>query len=208
MNTVIPYFQVRVDVLSDPSGYRFAYDGKEQLCQSMEKVHAFFQDKADIVKLSHQGKTSYLYNGEEPSIYSSKKVLRSELSKESKGAWSETKEGVTRYFIDSTSIAPVKAPLDDGGFLLCWHKSWQDINGKSFGQRYSQFGTPVGPRFQVNTHVQDSQSSFSIAPLSNENIRVIWSGHEQDNSDVVSGIYDQNGDITENKARISPVETP
>jgi len=94
--------QVHVDIFPHVEGFRFEHQGQDCALPSIDKVHAFFQEKCfDTVRLCQGGKKSYVHFGEDEIFYT-KKELRKTLSHESGGAWIEEKDGKKRYFVDDS----------------------------------------------------------------------------------------------------------
>ena len=95
-----------VNVLPTSRGYSFEYGGKTHKRRTEEGVHQFFlkeyrSEKLDSVKLHINDEKYYLhFTLDEPEKFTSKRALRSVLSKENEGAWVEEKNGKHRYFIE------------------------------------------------------------------------------------------------------------
>ena len=66
----------------------------------------------------------------------------------------------------STQSSPDVAALADGGWITVWESNGQDSNSYGiYAQRYDSDGAHVGPEFRVNTTVNGSQDTPSVAGI-------------------------------------------
>jgi len=87
--------------------------------------------------------------------------------------------------------------LADGGFVVTWQSNGQDGSYDGiYGQRYDAAGNTVGSEFQINTYTDSTQSSPSVASLSDGGFVVAWQSNGQDESSF--GIYGQRYDADGN----------
>ncbi len=70
------------------------------------------------------------------------------------------------------------AGLPGGGFVAAWQSqgsSGSDFSGHSIQARiYTAGGTPLGPQFQVNIYIQDSQANPAVAALPDGGFLAVW----------------------------------
>ncbi len=92
-------------------------------------------------------------------------------------------------YTNSWQMEPSATALSDGGFIVTWQSNGQDGSSYGvFGQRYDSNGKQVGEEFQINTYIDSSQRTPSVAALP-EGFVVTWASLGQDGSDY--GIYAQ-----------------
>jgi hypothetical protein len=85
--------------------------------------------------------------------------------------------------------------LSDGGFIIAWESSGQDVDGSSgiYAQRFDAQGTKMGSEFRVNTHPIDMQDYPFIVSLQNGGFIITWRSYKQYSSaGIYAQIYDQN----------------
>ena len=93
-------------------------------------------------------------------------------------------------YIDSYQTTPSVTSLSDGGWVVTWQSSEQDLSGYGiYGQRYGANGQAVAAEFQVNTYTYHSPSDASVTSLSDGGWIVTWQSFGQDGSSY--GIYGQ-----------------
>ncbi|MGB0910232.1 MAG: hypothetical protein ACPGYT_07705, partial [Nitrospirales bacterium] len=91
-------------------------------------------------------------------------------------------------------LDPDVAMDSDGNFVAVWESLDDETSAGIFGQRYDQFGNPVGLEFQVNTYTDDWQGAPSVAMSSTGNFVVVWHSWYQDGSS--RGVYGQRYNYT------------
>ena len=84
---------------------------------------------------------------------------------------------------------PAVAMDSDGNFVIVWESLDDETSLGIFGQRYNQFGIPVGSEFQVNTFTDDWQGYPSVAMNSDGKFVVVWHSWYQDGSS--RGVFGQ-----------------
>lgn len=94
----------------------------------------------------------------------------------------------------SGQVDPDVAMDSDGNFVAVWESLDDETSAGIFGQRYDQFGNPVGLEFQVNTYTDDWQGAPSVAMSSTGNFVVVWHSWYQDGSS--RGVYGQRYNYT------------
>jgi len=104
-------------------------------------------------------------------------------------------------FLVNTTIAgaqqyPRVAMNDVGPFVIVWDcridpnsESERDI----YGQRFDNFGEPVGDEFQVNAFIADDQRNAAVAIGSDDRFVAVWQSYAQDSSRY--GIFARPGPI-------------
>ena len=102
-------------------------------------------------------------------------------------------EFVVNSWMTGAQFEPSVTGLSDGGFVITW-TSGKDPDGSSgiYGQRYDEFGAPVGSEFQVNTHIPGAQWDSSVAALSDDGFVATWVSNDQDGS--LRGVFGQRFD--------------
>lgn len=97
------------------------------------------------------------------------------------------------------------AALTTGGYVVTWTSFGQDGSVGIYGQRYNANSVAQGAEFRVNTDTGSSQSTPSVAALTNGGYIVTWSSWPQDGNG--SGIYAQrynaNGVAQDNEFRVN-----
>ncbi len=67
------------------------------------------------------------------------------------------------------------APLEDGGFVVCWQSHDQDgWEDGVFAQRFLADGSKVGPEFQVHSCVEGDEELVQVAPLADGGFSICW----------------------------------
>ena len=95
---------------------------------------------------------------------------------------------VNTYNVSDQST-PVIAPLPDGGFVVVWYSWAQDGDHRGiFAQKFDTNNVAVGVEFQVNTYTTSSQTTPSIASLSNGGFVIVWQSIQDGDS---WGVYAQ-----------------
>ena len=93
-------------------------------------------------------------------------------------------------FTNSTQGAPAAAGALSGGFVVVWHSQGQDGSGLGvFGQRYTSFGTLLGPEFRVNSFTNGTQGVPAVAADGSGNFVVVWIDNGHDGSGF--GVFGQ-----------------
>ncbi|MBT99683.1 MAG: hypothetical protein CL902_13830, partial [Dehalococcoidia bacterium] len=98
---------------------------------------------------------------------------------------------------------------EDGGFVVTWssYTNPGESNYGVYGQRYDDFGAPVGDEFHVNTYISSEQSYSHIAALEDGGFVVTWrdnSGHDGGSSyDVRGQRYDVDGNAVGDEFRVN-----
>ena len=85
-----------------------------------------------------------------------------------------------------------------GGFVVVWKGGGQDEeNWGIYGQRYDSSGSPQGSEFHVNTYIQNTQDSPSVAMDTDGGFVVVWSGEgDGDTRGVFARRFGASGDPT------------
>jgi len=104
-------------------------------------------------------------------------------------------------YTSSEQFGQIITALVDGGFVIAWQSSSQDVGDGQYGtgiyaQRYDENGNMAGSEFQVNTYTSDSQWRLSTTALADGGFVITWSSDGQDGSDW--GIYAQRYDASGN----------
>jgi hypothetical protein len=69
----------------------------------------------------------------------------------------------------------------DGDFVVTWHSAGQDGSGRGvFGQRFGSSGAPVGPEFQINTHLTANQDFPTVGLDEDGDFVIAWTSLGQD----------------------------
>src|SRR5262249_19605871 len=78
-------------------------------------------------------------------------------------------------------------------FIMVWTSSGQDGDSYGvFGQRYDNTG-PVGPEFQVNTHITGNEYHPDVALDGNGDFVVVWTQPDASGYGVFGRRYDSTG---------------
>jgi Ca2+-binding RTX toxin-like protein len=81
--------------------------------------------------------------------------------------------------------------LEDGGFVVTW--IGENLGpSDSYGQRYDQYGNPVGEAFLVNTYTAGGQAQPAVTSFGDNQFVVAWMSNDQDSNGV--GIFAQKFD--------------
>ena len=99
-------------------------------------------------------------------------------------------------YTQSSQVKSSVAAMSDGGFVVTWESYGQDGDTHGiFGQRYDTSGAPVGSEFQINSYTASSQTSSSVAGLSNGGFVVAWESYDQDGDgyEILGQRYDTSG---------------
>jgi hypothetical protein len=97
-------------------------------------------------------------------------------------------------FITSYQAHPAVAFQSSDDFVVVWTSNGQDGSATGvFGQRYVNFGPPLGPEFRVNTFTPSFQENPSVASDASGNVVVVWTSDAQDGS--FYGVFGQRLDI-------------
>ncbi len=103
---------------------------------------------------------------------------------------------------DIETLSPVVAALDDGGFVVAWHRRGAFPTflpvGSILSRRYDPSGIPAGDQFQVNSYTSDDQLAPAAAALAGGGFVVAWHGYGSHGSDasayaVQARRYDSSG---------------
>ncbi|MBN2182652.1 MAG: hypothetical protein JW715_12130 [Sedimentisphaerales bacterium] len=79
---------------------------------------------------------------------------------------------------------PRIAMNDFGEFVIVWESmSDPNVNERDvFGQRFDNYGNPIGGEFRLNTYIEDDQRRPAIAAGSGGRFVTVWQSNEQDGS--------------------------
>ena len=70
---------------------------------------------------------------------------------------------------------PEISALTDGGFIVAWQSSSQDLSSEGiYAQRYDASGNAVGTEFRVNSTTSGSQADVTVAGLDNGGFVIGW----------------------------------
>lgn len=71
--------------------------------------------------------------------------------------------------------------LQDGGFVITWYDTGPSAEVRDVsGQRYDEFGAPIGGEFRVNTTLADYQDFPDVTGLADGGFVIAWASHNQD----------------------------
>ncbi|MBK8918090.1 MAG: hypothetical protein IPM73_08615 [Betaproteobacteria bacterium] len=109
--------------------------------------------------------------------------------------------------ISSDQFNPDVAALKDGGYIVTWTSTSQDLSGYGvFAQRYDAAGAPVGTEFRVNTTTSSNQHDSAVTALENGGWVVTWtddSGSDGSGSGVFMQQYDSAGRQLDGQTRVN-----
>jgi len=91
--------------------------------------------------------------------------------------------------------SPSVTGLDTGNFVVTWYSKFQDGSTVSvFGQLFNESGEKIRSEFRINTFINGSQGSPSVASIKNNHFIVTWQSLDQDGSDwgVFGQLFDEN----------------
>jgi hypothetical protein len=95
------------------------------------------------------------------------------------------------------------ATFTNNNFVVMWQSANQTASNSNYdiyGQLFDNIGRKIGPEFQANSYITDTQDNAKVATFPNNNFAVIWESYGQDGSDY--GVYGQL--FNANVGRIGP----
>ena len=109
-------------------------------------------------------------------------------------------EAQVNTFIQGSQNAPRVSELSDGGYIVTWISTSQDVAGSGnrgiFAQRYNEQGQQIGVEFQVNDIALGDQVQARVEGLSNGNYVILWtenSGRDGSGSGVFGQLFQNDG---------------
>jgi hypothetical protein len=77
--------------------------------------------------------------------------------------------------VSGNQLYTAVAVLEDGSFVVVWHKDVGGVGWGVYGQRYAVDGTPIGSEFHVNAGDYDTGTTPTVTALTGGGFVVTWS---------------------------------